>query len=333
MALFSTYRREANIALAAAREAAGICETVRRDLAATTLEKRDRSPVTVADFGSQALICRAIHDAFPDDAIVAEEDASALRETASSEILDRLTGYVRDVRPGATRALVCDWIDYGTSDSTSGRFWTLDPIDGTKGFLRDDQYAIALALIEDGVLRVAALACPRLSRTGVAAEGTIFIAVAGEGSFEISVNDDGAETPIRVSDRSNPSELRFCESVESAHSSHSDAARVAEKLGITAPPLRLDSQAKYGLVARGDAEIYLRMPGGSDYQEKIWDHAAGALVVGEAGGLVTDLRGRPLDFTHGRTLAVNYGILVTNGMLHDEVRQALSELGKATPNP
>ena len=58
---------------------------------------------------------------------------------------------------------VCRWIDHGGGSQYSERFWTLDPIDGTKGFLRGEQYAVALALIVDGRVAVAALACPNLT--------------------------------------------------------------------------------------------------------------------------------------------------------------------------
>ena len=66
--------------------------------------------------------------------------------------------------------------------------------------------------------------------------------------------------------------------------------RWPRRLGINAPPVRIDSQAKYALVARGEADIYLRLPTRADYREKIWDHAAGALIVAEAGGVVTDIQ-------------------------------------------
>ena len=89
----------------------------------------------------------------------------------------------------------------------------------------------------------------------------------------------------------------------------------------------MDSQAKYGVVARGEAEIYLRMPTRADYREKIWDHAAGALIVEEAGGTVTDIRGRPLEFHHGRELTANRGVIVTNGRLHARVLKALRAMG------
>jgi 3'(2'), 5'-bisphosphate nucleotidase len=92
----------------------------------------------------------------------------------------------------------------------------------------------------------------------------------------------------------------------------------------------MDSQAKYGIVARGEAEIYLRMPTRADYRERIWDHAAGALIVEEAGGTVTDIMGRPLDFHHGRELSANRGVIVTNGRCHARVLEALRDLGLAS---
>jgi 3'(2'), 5'-bisphosphate nucleotidase len=75
-------------------------------------------------------------------------------------------------------------------------------------------------------------------------------------------------------------------------------------------------------VARGDADIYLRLPTRADYEEKIWDHAAGELLVREAGGRVSDMRGRPLEFSRGRTLSGNRGAIATNGALHDRVVSA-----------
>ena len=89
----------------------------------------------------------------------------------------------------------------------------------------------------------------------------------------------------------------------------------------------MDSQAKYAVVARGEADIYLRLPTRADYREKIWDHAAGALIVEEAGGVVTDITGRPLEFNHGRELAANRGVIVTNGRLHAQVIEAVRAIG------
>ena len=70
----------------------------------------------------------------------------------------------------------------------------------------------------------------------------------------------------------------------------------------------------------------LLSPSRPDYHETIWDQAAGSIVITEAGGRVSDLDGRPLDFSHGRTLKRNRGILATNGHLHEAVLSALREL-------
>ena len=105
---------------------------------------------------------------------------------------------------------------------------------------------------------------------------------------------------------------------------------MAARIGITAPPFRMDSQAKYAVVARGEADIYLRLPTRADYREKIWDHAAGALIVTEAGGVVTDSAGRPLEFRQGRELAANRGVVVSNGRLHAQIIEAIGSSGVRT---
>jgi len=72
--------------------------------------------------------------------------------------------------------------------------------------------------------------------------------------------------------------------------------------------------------------LRLLSPAQPNYREKIWDQAAGALVVTEAGGLVTDLDGKPLDFTAGRNLVNNRGVLASNRLLHPAALQALREI-------
>jgi 3'(2'), 5'-bisphosphate nucleotidase len=114
--------------------------------------------------------------------------------------------------------------------------------------------------------------------------------------------------------------------VESGHTSQSESERIAEMLGITTPPIRMDSQAKYATVARGEADIYLRLPTRKGYQENIWDHAGGVLLVEEAGGKVTDVHGRELDFSQGDQLTKNQGVIVTNGVLHDAVLAAYKKV-------
>lgn len=326
-----SFAREQAIAVDAVREAAALCQAVQADIGDDVLKKKDRTPVTVADFGSQALICRALREAFPADPIIAEEDAAVLRTEDHAGILDAVVQRVQTTWPEANRATVCDWIDQGNADRYSDRFWTLDPIDGTKGFVRGDQYAIALALVIEGVPHVSALACPNLpdDLSTPQSTGQIFTAIRGQDAVQLSIDaDDDRATTISASAVSDPSEGQFCDSFVSAHSSHDMAVEVGNRLGITNKPVRLDSQAKYAVVARGDVEIYFRLPRGGDYTERIWDHAAGMLIVESAGGRVTDTRGNDLDFRHGHLLSENHGIVATNGRFHDEVLNALEAVGE-----
>lgn len=317
------------VGIAAVREAGLLCRTVQADIDPGAMAKKDRSPVTVADFGSQALVCRALGEAFPDDPVIGEEDSKELAAAGNEAVLERVTGFVRQHRPEADAATVCRWIDRGGAKEYSPRFWTLDPIDGTKGFLRGDQYAVALALVLDGELAAAVMGCPNLGPAlgGDRGDGTLFTAIRGAGAWAQPLAVEGDPVPVRVGDQDDPRLIRFCESVEAAHSSHGDAARIAACLEIAAEPARLDSQTKYGVVARGEAEAYLRLPRDASYTEKIWDHAAGALVVTEAGGRVTDIAGRDLDFSRGYKLEGNRGVIVSNGHLHDAVLEAIATLG------
>ena len=160
-----SYSREKSAAIDAVARAVRLCQTVQADFVhISSLEKGDRSPVTVADFGAQALICRRLAEEYPYDVIVGEEDSSDLRNPDAARYLKQVTAYVQRFHPGVDSEDVCEWIDRGGRD-VADRFWTVDPVDGTKGFLRSEQYAIALALIEDGQVRVGVLGCPVMPRS------------------------------------------------------------------------------------------------------------------------------------------------------------------------
>ena len=316
-----SYEQEKQIAIAAVIEAAKVCQKVRHDIP-EAIEKKDKSPVTVADFGAQAVICKAIKEAFPDDSIVGEEDSQALRQDDQSETVKKVTHYVQGVLPEATSDQVLDWID-GGNGKVGKRFWTLDPIDGTKGFLRQDQYAIAIALIEDGEIKLGILGCPALSIDGET--GLLFVGVKGEGSYRMPLAG-GEMTKLAVVGNDDSTRFRFVESVESSHGDQERQNAIANAIGITADSVRVDSQAKYGIVASGEAALYLRLPSPKypNYREKIWDHAAGAIIVEEAGGRVTDMIGKPLDFFSDSKMNDNRGVVVSNAKIHDVVLQALN---------
>ncbi len=319
--------REVMTGLQAVIEASSLCQRIRADLVGgESILKSDRSPVTIADYGSQAIICKLIRERFPHDTIVAEEDSKELRKPERSKILEQVTKYVNLFVPTSSSEEVCSWIDFSSS-VTADRFWALDPIDGTKGFLRGDQYAIALALVEQGAVKFGVLACPNLfvdAKQPLGKKGCLFLGLKGKGS--VQMDEDGKnQRAISVSKVTNPAEAIITESVESNHADHLAHQRLAERLHIAQPSLKMDSQAKYGILARGDAALYLRVPSPSEpgYKENIWDHAAGAIIAEEAGGKVTDVLGEPLDFSCGIKMVRNHGVVVSNGVLHEIVLEAL----------
>ncbi len=318
---------EVKTALQAMAMASALCRKIGGDLAGKeSILKNDRTPVTIADYGSQAIICKFIKDAFRRDTIVAEEDSRELRKPVHSKTLEQVTHYVSEFVSGSSRETICSWIDFG-SQVVADRFWTLDPIDGTKGFLRGDQYAIALALIENGLTKLGILACPNLyvdKDRPHGKRGCFFLALKGEGAVQMDI-DGGGQAPLSVSSVKDPSKAIIIESVEPDHADHLFHQRLAQKMNISRPSLQMDSQAKYGIVARGEATIYLRVPSPSDpgYKERIWDHASGSIIAEEAGGKVTDVLGRPLDFSCGTKMEKNQGVIVTNGLLHETVLDAL----------
>ncbi|MAT15742.1 MAG: 3'(2'),5'-bisphosphate nucleotidase [Planctomyces sp.] len=315
-----SYTEELKVAQEAVRMAARVCQSVQKAITTEALAKKDKSPVTVADFASQAIVCRALQAAFPADPVIGEEDSAELRTPEAAPFLANVKSELSHIGIDATDEDICGWIDRGGSHTHAPRFWTLDPIDGTKGFLRGEQYAISLALIVDGKIDVALLGCPNLPLSGVepGSSGTLLFAVRGHGAWQVPL-DGGDPQQIHCTTAETFADARLCESVESGHSAHGLSARVADALGIENEPVRLDSQAKYAVVARGDADIYLRLPTRVGYREKIWDHAGGVLLVEEAGGTVTDVTGKPLEFTHGHQLEENLGVIVTNTRLHDSV--------------
>ncbi len=323
------YAEELGFARDAVEEACRVARRVQEELVAgrDRLTKEDRSPVTVADLAVQALITRRLAERYPSDELLAEEASGVLegQPEVTQRVLEVLTEHLPDLAPTSLAQL----LDRGdaSGEAAGRRRWLLDPVDGTKGFLRGDQYAIALALLDEGRVVVGVLGCPNLPVTTEDddARGCLFSAALGYGT-SLRPLARGTERPAVVSPTPDPSEGVLCESVEAAHADISDQHAIAQRLGIHRSPVRMDSQCKYGLLARGDASIYLRLPRSGSYREKVWDHAAGALVIEEAGGRVSDLTGAPLDFSHGAFIPRQGGIVATNGHLHDVVLEACREV-------
>lgn len=314
------------------------------------LDKSDSTPVTIADFAAQALIISAIHGAFPDDEFVGEEDSQALRrdavlldrawELASSAALDDEQSEGLLSRP-ANKEDMLRLIDLGARGQCTprSRAWVLDPVDGTATFMRGQQYAVCLSLVENGQQKVGVLGGPNLRlETGRIHEDLVdrdgyghqLFAVVDQGAWTRKMGS-GALLPASklepLPQPTDPRDLRFVDSSEATSSNFELHARVASRLAAPWPP-HADiwaAQLRYVAIAAGGCNVLIKVPRKTSYRSKIWDHSGGMLLVQELGVRVTDLSGRPVDCSLGRTLAGCYGMVVAPASLHAQVLQAVRE--------
>jgi len=339
MSSFSAQHRLIPAALEAVGTACAVSRAIQVNLdQLRQVTKDDQSPVTVADYAVQAIIALSLADNLPetDRLIVGEEDAKELRGNGQTAIRAAVLEAVRTWRPQVTEEEMLHAIDGCDHDGTGSGYFALDPVDGTKGFLRGQHYAIALGRIEDGKVVAGVMGCPNLSinqshpLNEVDPCGVVYAASKGSGAWEFA-DCNPTSSPMRIVaqqyDESRP--LRFCESAEKGHSNRGDSEQIIEAIGTRGEPARLDSQCKYALVARGQADGYLRLPTSREYVEKIWDHAAGMCIATEAGAIVSDVSGNPLDFTHGTILENNRGIICAIDGLHQRIIATIEDLAIA----
>jgi len=319
---------EVAFAIHTVRSAAQIAQRVQAGMEIANLTKSDLSPVTVADFAVQAFAAHALEQAFPGEPLVAEETSKELRD--NDDVMDAVVQFVATATPEAERDAVCAWIDRGAGAPT-GRYWIMDPVDGTKGYLRGGHYAIALARITDGQVDLGVFGCPNLG-AGCVPEphgtGVLVLATRGQGAWHTPLNEEAGLEPMHVSACTDAAQARMLRSYEASHTNAHQVDELARALGLEAEPVLIDSMAKYAVLGAGNGELLVRLlsPKRPDYREKVWDQAAGSIIVEEAGGRITDLAGRPLDFTQGRTLANNRGILASNGRLHEAALEAVAQV-------
>ncbi|KAM3124752.1 3'(2'),5'-bisphosphate nucleotidase 2 [Candidozyma auris] len=354
------YAKELRIASLAVKRASVLTKSLSDTLVETsktgTQIKDDKSPVTVGDYASQALINHAIKINFPGDHIVGEEDSSTLKDGSeeANALSKRILDILSEAQQRTSRSTedlgelkflneVYESIDLGNYEGGSkGRFWALDPIDGTKGFLRGDQFAVCLALIEDGKVVLGVIGCPNLpefissNENQSGKKGGLFSAVKGVGAFYTPLFETEDFTPlkdqqiIKMTSETSPATLKVVEGVEKGHSSHSTQSQIKDKLGfstttVAKQTINLDSQVKYCVLAKGQADIYLRLPVSDTYREKIWDHAAGNILLYESGGQVGDINGEPLDFGKGRLLD-SKGVIAANKAVFPKVIEAVKSV-------
>ena len=312
--LGGVYRKEAGAAVEAVRRACDRASAVQRELR-SGWAKDDASPVTVADFAAQAIVVAMLETT---DNIIAEETAEGLRACGGEE----------EVAKYAEMSVDEVYEKLAFSGIASNRRWVLDPIDGTRGFLRGQQYCCALALIVDDEPVVSVIGAPNLQLGENNTPGCLALAVKDQGAFVLEEEDPGEWRRLEVSSSPDDRPLTLVEGVESSHSNHDWARAAVDEVAspATTPQiLQLDSQAKSIVLADGKADCFLRLPK-RGYVEKIWDVAPAALLVREAGGIFTDRRGKEIDWSLGASLSPDVdGLVAASPQLHAKVVAALEK--------
>ena len=348
----ASFVRERLLAELAVQRASVLTKKVLSTVNRGEFSKADSTPVTIADFAAQAILICAIHSAFPSDGFVGEEAADALREDqllrqrvwelASSTHLDDEESESMLASPASMEELF-ECIDRGGRGlgGREGRIWMLDPIDGTAAFLRGEQYAVSLALLEDGKEVVGVVGCPNLSlvtgrveETSVDEEGMglMLSAVKGEGAV-IRPMGTGGLRPARSIERSldgpmNVKDLHFVDCTISGMASHEKVRRVAEELGAVYPGARVwSSHMRYIALVVGGADFQVRIPLKSK-PVYVWDHAGSQLIFTEVGGRITDLEGKDIDFGRGRRLSNNWGLVAAKQGIHTMVFNVVTRVLK-----
>ncbi|KAF2405292.1 carbohydrate phosphatase [Trichodelitschia bisporula] len=314
-----------------------------------SLLKDASSPITTAaDFAAQASLIAALHAAFPHDTFIAEESSQQLRSApALIEHIWTLLTTTRISDPAAAslalpkdREDMLRIIDMGASRGGPGRTWIMDPIDGTEAFVRGGQYAVCLALVEDGVQRLAVLGCPNMaldqgpiSETTLPREGEsgwLLSAVQGEGAWMQRLTWDVLEPRVPIPLRKEVGDIAGLKTVDAFASPTMDTGaheRVNELLGIKARATNLWSlQMKYVAVAVGGHDVMVRIPTYAGHRTAVWDHAGGQLLVEETGYRVTDVFGKCIDFSRGRRCSANLGNVVAPVEVHARVLEAVKNV-------
>ncbi|MSQ90472.1 MAG: hypothetical protein EXS01_03645 [Phycisphaerales bacterium] len=327
------------IATAAILAGLGALRVILRDpRAREPVIKPDGSPVTAGDLAVQMAVCAVLAERTPDMAVIGEEGESSFEGSAGRELLERAVVAVRLSMGSAAPSDPTQFLRGDTRPRASS-WWTVDPIDGTKGFRSARHYALCLALVEDRRATIGILSCPTLvmGRDPLAIGsdeqfGTVYAALRGKGAWKFQPTEGLRELPAMAMQVRRPKHTsqswRVCDSIEGG----SRAERMRTVMSATDlkwSSVSLDSQCKYALLAEGTADCFMRVPG-SRGAEKVWDHAPGVVVAEEAGASVSDVLGNPLVFA-GESLDQNVGTLACDPAIADRVCKAAARtLGLST---
>jgi 3'(2'), 5'-bisphosphate nucleotidase len=192
---------------------------------------------------------------------------------------------------------------------SKSRVWMVDPLDGTNGFIDGNgDFAVQIGLVENGECVAAVVYLPLTD--------VLYRAVLGSGTW--IERPDLEPEKAAVSDRRTFAEMRLA-----ASRSHRSPRmnKVVQRFGFREEVQRGSVGIKVGLLVEEQCDLYIHLSG----RTKQWDTCAPQLVLTEAGGRLTDLFGRPLNYNVPDVNNRN-GLVASNGVSHDLVIETLAPL-------
>jgi 3'(2'), 5'-bisphosphate nucleotidase len=262
--------------------------------------KTNQTPVTVADCATQIYLIDQIRKHFPNDEIIAEEENSSL----DSSMIDQIESAFQFLGLKIEGAY-SEIIQY--RGRISNRRWTIDPIDGTEGYRRGLAYAIGIGLLIDNLPHFCAIAVPQFKEN---TDG-FFYAEKYHGAFMQFENEPLCR--IKIGNCQDPSVAII---VKSLHHDRPISSELIDYFQIQ-KIISMDGMGKFCQVAMGIADIYFRPFSG--YQLYAWDYCPGHLLIEEAGGKCTGLKGEIPIYREKYCLLQSDGIIAASGRLHSNL--------------
>ena len=301
----SDYKEELKFAKNVVKKATEITEWFKGDII-NSFNKKDDSPVTLADLASQAYILSEIKNQYPEDLITAEEDSRFINNKAEALIRKCYSDLGLNVNDNLEKI-----INYKGKEPE--RQWIVDPIDGTLGYIKNESYAVAVGLMIDSEPHLSAIALPHFKEYKLA----VFIAQKNKGA-KVSYENNSFK-PINVSNTQN---IEDCTLIRSVHHDLEWTEKLGALVGVK-EQIQMDGMGKFCLVAEGSVDMYIRP---LECNEKhIWDCCPGDLLVREASGKVTDYNGNNLQYQEKICELTTSGYLASNGIIHEKVLKEINE--------
>lgn len=312
-------RRAAEFAVGTVREACTVVEEIRTHPPFGQVRKPDGSLVTAADFIAQLIYTQRLVDFDPTAVLVAEEDGQALREFPAG-FRSSVASKVQLFAPRPYRNRFTRWIQAERSVHRTS-YWGSDPVDVTTEFVKGGQYATSLFRVEDGQVKVSVIGCPRLRLSDSPEEnlGELLVAASGCGAWHCGLSHGNEFLPFRVSQRHSLEESIYVRPLRDIPRRPTDQDNHLVKaclrvFGRAARGERAVSPIRYAMIASGMGDFLLNfrlacIPSAF----YVHDHGPWIPFMEAAGGMITDLWGKPLDVSNPPFLSSNYGVLATNG--------------------